>query len=865
MIQNFFKFAFPLSTLLLVINMLSVLSGLAPRVLGWLPKVSEMLYLGTISPIVTSIFLLSIGYYFSSLVYNKRIESYDDARHLALSAIFAMPLIPIIFSPTMLYPYITGKAFAFRFLSLILISSFIYTAFTNKLFRIRITPLTVATTFFTLAIGISNIFGVDFAKSFWGNFERMDGYLTLLSVWVLIVSVTSLRLKDLEWSKLAKIHIWAATFVSGLGILQSLIGYSKIASLGGLPILGFCVPLGLQGVPGFCKVDSTLGNPIYLGIYAALTAWLVFYIIAKNNFKASLTTWLAFVINISIPFVFTVTRSVWVGVFAGIFTALLTYFWLTKNRKYGSITMLIILGLGILAAVFTFFGDKSFIQNIPFLNRLFDLNTLFARWNVWQIALNSFTENPIFGWGQESFINAFNKNYNPLMYGQEVYFDHPHNSYAGWLFMGGILGFVTYLATLASGVYGSIKTYFTNLTEENTVLLPIVLGTIVTYLVHSFFVFDNLTTSILVAFLFVYFGRNFAYGNLALGNVEMGMKKPLAIVLGLLTLILGFISFWKPIVANKTLIEAMTYENKATTPVDAINGTRTIFEKALNLNTFANYEILEQFLQKSLRYEQLGRQTKEDTIKTSIENFKMSAVGNFTNYVNSHPEDHRSRFALGLYYTSLGQLDLAKTTLTQALALAPNKQVPMIALAKVLLVKGEKDEAFKLYQKALDVVPKNFPSNFNSKYNELRIEYIKALMLDKRDAEAVKVIQEMLPVSSPTDFQSLINSMMQIYAGREDLKGVVNLLVEAIKISPTNANFYVWLAQALAYGGDYNGALQTITAINSQYPDVVVKFTEELQKLSAQKKSQQAAQVPVQTEPAKVENKVETATKSIKK
>jgi tetratricopeptide (TPR) repeat protein len=141
-------------------------------------------------------------------------------------------------------------------------------------------------------------------------------------------------------------------------------------------------------------------------------------------------------------------------------------------------------------------------------------------------------------------------------------------------------------------------------------------------------------------------------------------------------------------------------------------GTRTTFEKALNMNTFANYEIMEQFLQKSLRYEQLGRQTKDESIKASVDKFKTSALGNFTNYVNSHPEDHRSRFALGLYYTSLGQFDLAKTTLQEALALAPNKQVPMIALAKVLLVKGEKEEAFKLYQKALDVVPKDFPANF---------------------------------------------------------------------------------------------------------------------------------------------------------
>jgi tetratricopeptide (TPR) repeat protein len=186
----------------------------------------------------------------------------------------------------------------------------------------------------------------------------------------------------------------------------------------------------------------------------------------------------------------------------------------------------------------------------------------------------------------------------------------------------------------------------------------------------------------------------------------------------------------------------------------------------------------------------------------------------------------------------------------------------MIALAKVLLVKGEKEEAFKLYQKALDVVPKDFPANFNSRYNDLRTEYVKALMLDGRDAEAVKIIEAMLPVSTPADFQVLVNSMMQIYAARQDLKGVVSLLADAIKINPTNANFYVWLAQALAYGGDYNGALQTITALNSQYPDVVAQFTQELQQLAAQRKTGQQQQVQAQPEPVKTtESTKSTSTK----
>ncbi len=411
--------------------------------------------------------------------------------------------------------------------------------------------------------------------------------------------------------------------------------------------------------------------------------------------------------------------------------------------------------------------------------------------------------------------------------------------------MGGLLGFLAYLSTLVAGFYGSFKTYSLESEDKNNtknkMVFAVVVGTVVTYLVHSIFVFDNLVTSVLFAFILVYFGRNYSNGNLILGNIAEGAKKIFVGILSLLAIIVLFFSFWKPIYANKVLIDAMTYENKATTPIDAINGTRALFEKALSFNTFANYEISEQFLQKSLRYESIAAQTKDESIKMAIKDFKTSAITSFTNHVSLHPEDHRSRFALGLYYPSLSEFENAKKYLTEAYNLAPNKQIAILSLAKVLLVKGEKDEAFKLYKKALDVTPKptKLTSNLNSQYNNLRIEYVKALMLDGRDDEALKVIQEMLPVSTASDFQNLVNNMMQIYAARKDLKGVVSLLVDAIKLNPTNPNYYIWLGQALAYGGNYTEAVQVVSSLNSQYPQVVAEFVKQIQVLVNQKNNVQ--------------------------
>jgi O-antigen ligase len=158
-------------------------------------------------------------------------------------------------------------------------------------------------------------------------------------------------------------------------------------------------------------------------------------------------------------------------------------------------------------------------QDVAIVARFSSINTLFARWNIWKTALISWQEKPVLGWGQENFIHAFNKNYNPAMFGQETYFDHPHNTYLGWLVFGGILGFLTFLFMILASVYGIIRSNFTA-EKENDLIIPVMFAFIVTYLVHIFFVFDNLTSSLLFVLTSVYFGSQFSYGVLNLGTLS---------------------------------------------------------------------------------------------------------------------------------------------------------------------------------------------------------------------------------------------------------------------------------------------------------------------------------------------------------
>ena len=48
---------------------------------------------------------------------------------------------------------------------------------------------------------------------------------------------------------------------------------------------------------------------------------------------------------------------------------------------------------------------------------------------------------------------VFNKHYNPLMYGQEPWFDRTHNVVLDWMINAGFLGLVSYLGLFATAIY----------------------------------------------------------------------------------------------------------------------------------------------------------------------------------------------------------------------------------------------------------------------------------------------------------------------------------------------------------------------------------------------------------------------------
>ena len=152
MTNNIFKVLLPLTLLVTLVTTFS------PGTLS---------FLDSFSMVITSLLVLSIGWFLTWGVYEQKDEIV--ARRMLLAVTFALPILAMVFSPSFLYPYIVGKAFIFRFLAVVGFASFIYLALTHTEYKPRVSPYVLGFGAFALAMLVSVLFSMDPSRSFWSN------------------------------------------------------------------------------------------------------------------------------------------------------------------------------------------------------------------------------------------------------------------------------------------------------------------------------------------------------------------------------------------------------------------------------------------------------------------------------------------------------------------------------------------------------------------------------------------------------------------------------------------------------------------------------------------------------------------------
>src|SRR5581483_1296621 len=176
-------------------------------------------------PVMRAVFIIGNIAENKFICYTGRMKNF--LKYAILTGLFITPFIAFIISNTMLFPFITGKGFTFRILVEIIFGLYVILAFLEPKYRPKISWITKSAGIFIIVMFIADLFSANVSKSFWSNYERMEGFVLLIHLFAYYIVASSVLLTDSLWKKLFNTSIIASVLMSIYGLFQ-LTGYIKI-------------------------------------------------------------------------------------------------------------------------------------------------------------------------------------------------------------------------------------------------------------------------------------------------------------------------------------------------------------------------------------------------------------------------------------------------------------------------------------------------------------------------------------------------------------------------------------------------------------------------------------------------------------
>ncbi len=758
----------------------------------------------------------------------------------------------------MFFPFITGKNFTFRIVTEIIFAAWLILALTDKAYRPKKSWILYSLTIFVGVMALADIFSANPFKSFWSNYERMEGWVTLahlLAYFIVMISV------------LAKEKLWDAFFQTSLGVNLTVVLYSILQTAHLLVIN-----------QGGTRTDATLGNATYLAVYALFNIFIaaLFLVRTHDKFKpqknlfialgfnagfflfmlpllshANLSsstqgamyvwafmslivinlglyltvfakqerTFLAFVIVLDIITLFnTATRGAIIGFIFGVAIAgILLALFEKKDKFVRNIALTFIIGSVVLVAGFLALRNTNFVKNNQVLARFASISltekTTLSRFTLWKMSLQGFAERPILGWGQESFNYVFNAHYNPELYNQEQWFDRTHNVIFDWLIAGGILGLGMYLAFFFAILYYIWKTK--NATAFTLMEKALLTGLLAAYFIHNLFVFDNITSYLLFVAIAAYVHHR-TNPKPELEHMHAPVANQMAVPVVLVGLVFALYAVNVPsFLTARTLIEILSQpqSNDLTLRTD-------LFKKAIAYNGFANQEVREQLF--SFAGQVAGSQQslsgKQALLDFTNEQIKKQA--------QETPNDARIYMVASSYFIQAGDYKNAMNMLMTAHKLSPQKQSIDFSIAGVYMVQQDYTDAYSWMKQAYELYPD---------YTDARLEYAATAIYTNNFSVADELLSGL-----PTSTISANNDILQAYYTTKKYTRLVQLWEDRVKqkeISQDSdlAQSYVSLAAAYLLVNNKTGAIAELNKAIAIAPDFKAQGEEFIKQIQSGK------------------------------
>lgn len=618
-------------------------------------------------------------------------------RWAVISGLFFTLFIPFIVADgvmmsNLFFPYITGKNFIFRIVVELIAALYLILAIREPKYRPRASWILWAALAFVVWMALATAFAADPLKSFWSNFERMEGYVGLLHMFVYFIIAGAVLTADNLWERFFNTSIGTSMVMGFYALLQ------------GLQLFGLH-PSSQSGA----RADTSFGNATYLAVYMLINIFLTLYMLVrrgKHGTGLQVTYGIALVLQFAGLYL-TETRGALLGVIGGLIVAMIWVAVMAREgngqslRRFavgGLVAMVVIVGLFLALRSVSLLPQNGTLGRLASIS-LDDATTKARLFSIWPMAFKGAAERPLVGWGQENFSYVFNAHYTPSMWNQEQWFDRAHNQFLDWLIAGGFPAFVLY-----TSLYVLIVLVIVRSKELSVPQQAVLLGLMAGYAFNNMFVFDNIMSSVyffaLLAFVHGLSQKELARGwyARALGTHGVAIAAPVIVIA---IAVAGWALNAPGLARANTLVRtlASAQDQKA-----SLMG----FQWSLDASgvwpgTFlGQQEIVEQLANYA------GGTVAQSSAATELkQSYYTLSTGSLKALMEQRRDDARLElFASGLY-GQFGQYEDAIAHAQKALALSPGKQQILYQLGLSYINAGEEKKALEAFKQAYEEAPEN--------------------------------------------------------------------------------------------------------------------------------------------------------------
>lgn len=724
----------------------------------------------------------------------------DILKWIVLGGVFALPFLPLLVTDSMFFPFITGKNFGFRIIVEIVFAAWILLALYDPDYRPRLSWILGSFAAFTVILFFADLFGELPQKSFWSNFERMEGFVTIAHLFLYFLVAGSVLTTRKLWYWFFNISIFAAIFMT-LYVFQQIAGNATIS----------------QG--SSFRVDGKLGNSTYLAVYMLFHVFIALLMLVRSSSLYARISYGGLAVLFGVILFMTATRGAVLGLVGGL---LLTTLYIAIFEKRYILMRKIALGclafVVVVSGLFIGFRDSEFIQSNSRLARIanISLETGATRFTIWGMAYEGFKERPILGWGQGNFNYVFNEKYKPELYDQEQWFDRVHNIFFDWLIAGGILGLIAYLAILASTAWGATGMQLLRRKEGSdedhfsVAEQGIILGLLAGYFVHNFFVFDNIVSYIFFASILAFVHARLTEEKETVCQTPVDSNLVTNIGIPIVTVAMVFSVYFlniPHILASQDLITAFGYSNVAgqnqqLTPdqrEDYYFRAYDKFKTALGRNSFADQEIREQIVRVTQGI------TANQNIPPNIkERFADLAVTELEKQVAEKPNDARVRVFASSYYRTTGQIDKALEHLEVARQLSPKKQQILFEQGLAYVQKTDYEAAYETFREAYEL---------DTSYRDARIfAAMAAVYANKMDVVDELITEEYFDTFARNDM-----AVRALYV-QQNFEFLNRIMERRTELAPNDQQEWISRAVLLNESGNTERAIEVLREAGEEIP-----------------------------------------------